>query len=267
MDDEQQLLDIIPLDGSPVGNTTLIRELGWDAATYWDVRNRLVDRGVIEIGRGRGGSVRRRVVEPLVPAPTTSPTTPSLESEPPPAVDQRRPREDTLYQPIARVLEERWVRDRRFESAIVQVTANLGSRATGGKWSRPDIAVATLSTYPYVPGRHFDVVTFEVKPADAINVTAVYEALAHLRAATRAYVLLHVPDPQRAVLDTEIDEVTDVAKKHGVGVITFSDPSNYDTWEELVESERTEPDPQRLNDFLATQFTSEQRERLVRWFR
>lgn len=36
--------------------------------------------------------------------------------------------------------------------------------------------------------------TFEVKPSDAIDVTAVYEVLAHLRSATHAYVIFHVPD-------------------------------------------------------------------------
>jgi hypothetical protein len=78
---------------------------------------------------------------------------------------------------------------------------------------------------------------------------------------------LHVPDDQRATLEGKIDEVAAVAKKHGVGLITVADPGNYDTWEDIVESERAEPEPQRLNDFLATQFTPEQREKLVRWFR
>jgi hypothetical protein len=263
---EQQLLDKIPTDGTGVGNTSLIRDLGWQEQDYWDVRNRLVDRGVLEVGRGRGGSVRRVIttvatVPPSVP-PNATGSSPASEA---PAAG--RAWEGELYEPIAKVLDESWVRERRFESSIVQVTALQGRRLTGGKWSRPDIAIATLSTYPYVPGRHFDVVTFEVKPSDAIDVTAVYEALAHLRSATMAYVMIHVPEDQQAALQEGISEVAAVAKQHGVGLITFADAAKYETWEDLAEAERSKPDPRRLNDFLATQFTAEQHEKLIRWFR
>lgn len=238
---EQQLLLRIPDGGASVSNSRLLRDLGWQEQEYWDVRNRLVDRGVLELGRGRGGSVRRVVA--VASATIIEEVRGATPVAPVEQVLAPRMREEVLYQPLAKVLEERWIRDRRFESSIVQVTALQGRRPTGGKWSRPDIAIATLSTYPYVPGRHFDVVTFEVKPFDAIDVTAVYEALAHLRSATRAYVMLHVPDDQQQTLQGEIDEVAVVAKQHGVGLITFADPASYETWEDLVEAERSEPDP------------------------
>jgi len=51
-----------------------------------------------------------------------------------------------------------------------------------------------VRTYRYLPGKYMEVVTFEVKPFDAIDVKAVYEALAHLRSSTHAYVILHVPN-------------------------------------------------------------------------
>ncbi len=258
---EQTLLSKIPRDGSTRGNRNLRRALGWQEEQYWDVRDSLEDRGLIERGRGKGGSVRRAVSTTSLAAAEESTSTPTVESE------ASRVPESELYEPIAQVLKSDWVKDRRFDKAIVQITAQQGRRSTGGKWSRPDVAVATLSTYTYVPGKHFDVVTFEVKPADMIDVTAVYEALAHLRFATRAYVLLCVPDERDDALQSDIDEVVVVARKQGVGVITVGHPSNYDTWEELVESERFEHDPQRLNEFLTKQFNAEQKEELVRWFR
>jgi hypothetical protein len=263
-DREQELLDQVPTDGTAIGNTRLLRELAWDEGEFWNVRNRLVDRGVLELGRGRGGSVRRvlSVSTVVVPTPGTEPPPPSVQAGEP----EREP-ESTLYPPIARVLDDKWAKDKRVESAIIQITAQQGRRATGGRWTRPDITVATLSTYPYVPGRHFDVVTFEVKPSDAIDVTGVYEALAHLRSATRSYILAHVPTAREDILEDVILEVCAEAKKHGVGVITFEDASDYETWEERVESVRQDPEPRRLNDFLAKQFTQEQLERIVRWFR
>lgn len=262
---EVELLERVPGDGSGIGNGRLLRELGWSEEEFWEVRNRLVDRGVLELGRGRGGSVRR------VDATAATLTTGIHPSEVPapvePHAEPERAPESDLYPPIVKVLSERWVKDKRVESSMVQLTAAQGRRATGGKWTRPDISVATLSTYPYVPGRHFDVITFEVKPSDAIDVTAVYEALAHLRCATRAYVLLHVPDSQADALEEEIIELCAEAKKHGIGVITFADPAQYDTWDERVEPIRREPEPRKLNDFLAKQFSQEQLERLVKWFR
>lgn len=256
-DRQDELLGRVPADGTAIGNTSLLRELRWEEDEYWEVRNRLVDRGILETGRGRGGSVRRVLAGAEVEADAEEGTTETKPTE----------RESDLYEPLKRVLDDQWVKDKRFESWIVQVTAHQGGRQTGGTWSRPDITVGTVSTYPYVPGRHFDVITFEVKPSWGIDVTAVYEALGHLRSATRAYVLLHVPDNTDAGIADRVTEINAEAKRHGVGVITFSEAEDYDTWNELVEPRRTDPEPRKLNDFLATQFTETQRERLVRWFR
>jgi hypothetical protein len=135
------------------------------------------------------------------------------------------------------------------------VTAQQGRRSTGGIWSRPDITSVEVRTFAYVPGKFLEVVTFEVKPAGVINVQAVYEALAHRRAATRAYVLFHVPADLRAQFQEVIDEISEVARAHGVGVVTAEDPGHYETWEERVEAQRVEPDPARLDEFISTQLS------------
>ena len=71
-----------------------------------------------------------------------------------------------------------------------------------------------MTTYVYVPGRHFDVATFEIKAADWIDVTAVYEALAHRRAATRAYVILNVPESQQQL--SQVESLLEQARGCGV---------------------------------------------------
>lgn len=106
--------------------------------------------------------------------------------------------------------------------------------------------------------------TFEIKPAEAWDVTAVYEALAHLRSATHAYVVLHIPDSQAADLTKTVDEVCRVARSHGIGVIVAGGPSNYETWEEHEDAVRHEPDPQLLDDFIAAQLSSDVKERISR---
>ena len=261
------LLRLVPADGESIGNVTLMRTLAWDEETFWEVRNRLVDHGRLELGRGRGGSVRL-VRQP----PSSSGSTMHSPSDCVPAAEikeflQEQATEASLYEPLAVLIRDKWVKDIRVEQAIVHVTGRQGSRQTGGRWSRPDITVATLSTFPYVPGRHFDVITFEVKTSESVDVTAVYEALAHLRSATKAYALFHVPENQLLDLEEQLIEVCGEAKQHGIGVVIVGRCDDYDTWDERVEPVRREPEPRKLNDFLAKQLTDDQRELLLKWFK
>jgi hypothetical protein len=84
-----------------------------------------------------------------------------------------------------------WAQDRLQELLAVEITALQGGAT--GIWSRPDIVTAEVRTLQYVPGKHLEITTFEVKSDHAVNVQAVYEALAHRRAATRSYVLFYIP--------------------------------------------------------------------------
>ena len=197
---EEELLSRLRDLGERAGNVTLLRELGWEEDMYWEVRDILINKGILQLGRGRGGSIRfvsnaaaGGVPQQQPPQPTTA-------------------RESDLYEPIARVLRDRWVRDNRFRDHLVEITARQGARNTGGTWTRPDITLAGMTTFPFVPGKTFDVITFEVKPQEGVDVTAVYEALAHLRTATRAYVVFHVPDGQREPLTEWIDRAAEEAK-------------------------------------------------------
>jgi hypothetical protein len=102
---ESELLKLVPEDGSNIGNVSLIRTLGWPEEQYWDVRNQLLDKGILTTARGRGGSVQRlkqvgdqskSLVEAvnLVEAKTSN-------------------SEYALYDPVAKVLSERWTKDYR----------------------------------------------------------------------------------------------------------------------------------------------------------
>ena len=68
-------------------------------------------------------------------------------------------------------------------------------------------------------------------------------------------------------METEIEEVTAEAKKVGIGFIIADNPQDFDTWEVLLDAERVEPDPVRLNEFIAKQMTDEIKEQVVRWFK
>lgn len=56
-DDELAFLSILSEHGDTCGNITLRRALRWSQTRYDDVRDGLVEKGVIGIGKGQGGSV------------------------------------------------------------------------------------------------------------------------------------------------------------------------------------------------------------------
>jgi len=262
-----QLLDGVP-EVDAITNKALREKLGWGEDAYWYVRNPLIEEGVLEKMPGRGGKVRR---VSLPAAPSVEEVVPSLGSdngEQPPALQTGGyTREEELYVPMRNVISAQWCRDQGFDDFAVEITARQGSRQTGGTWSRPDITVFAHKTYPYVPDHFFEVVTFEVKPSGCANVAAVYEALAHRRAATQAYVVVHIPPDWSEALQTTMNDVISEAKKWSVGVMVAEDPTDFYTWEVCVEAERQTPDPKRLNDFIAQQTSQELKERIARWFK
>lgn len=267
-DDERKLLDVVPADGGTASNQFVQRTLGWSDDVYWPIRDALVDKGVVARGRGRGGTVRRILAVPQVETVTVPiAVTDSGAVDETALVQDAIKRELELYEPMAAVIRGDWARERRAHPLAVEVTALQGRRATGGTWSRPDIVSVEIKTYAYVPGKFLEVVTYEVKPADAIDVQAVYESLAHRRSATHAYVLLHVPEHRIAQLQLAINDVRAVARSHGIGVVTAGDPSNYDTWEELEDAERHEPDPDRLDQFIGTQLSELTKGKIARGLR
>jgi hypothetical protein len=173
-------------------------------------------------------------------------------------------REVELYPAIRDTLETFWAKERQIGPLAMEITAAQGRRITGGRWTRPDLVSVAVRTYCYLPGKYMEVVTFEVKPFDAIDVTAVYEALAHLRSATHAYVIFHVPVEQEETVQETVEETCHVARVHGVGLIVMSDPADFATWEEKEEARRSEPDPQRLDEFIAVQLSQDAHDRIAR---
>lgn len=68
-EDERRFLALVPSTGA-ISNTRLRTELArrhvWDDGRYWETRQRLRQKGLIEVGRGRGGSVRRISIDNVI---------------------------------------------------------------------------------------------------------------------------------------------------------------------------------------------------------
>lgn len=167
---QKSFLRSIPKDGDAISNSALRDELGWSDLRYWNMHARLVASGHIKVGRGQGGTVF---------IPQTSKRTK--------AKTQKRVKEQDLYAGFVKVLEQKakeWV---DAKSPIIEITANQGAKETGGRWSRPDVTMVSISKYIFTKGKVLDVTTFELKLAEALNVSAVYEAVEQSKGAHRSF--------------------------------------------------------------------------------
>ena len=253
--DEDRLLSSVPEDGSPVGNKWLRERLGWDAAQYFGVRDRLVEQKVLSIGRGRGGSVYR--VKPI------SVTKPS--AEPPEPILRRYRKEKDLYKPIEEALRDGWFKTLRHYNYLVQITGAQGKKATGGMWTRPDITVVTMENYAYVPGKFLEVITYEVKPAGNWNVAGVFETASHSRFATQSILLIHAPAGQASVPEEDLERLQKECARFQIGLVLFQDPSSYDTYEFLVDPERKQPNPAETDRFIEQQLSPANKKLISAW--
>lgn len=267
--DEERIklfLQALTRRGGNAGNYAMMKELNLseNEAEYWRIRNKILDRGDITLGRGKGGSVI------LVSRPTTGqPTSDPIETNEGEASDlsEEYKRERSLYAPCLATLQNHWTSQNRLFAFEAQVTALQGRRDTGGVWTRPDITAISLRTFPYWPGKHFDLWTFEIKPRGQFNVLGLFEALSHARSATHSWALYHVDDAFSYDENPDLDRMISEAQRLGIGFITFSDPADFSTWTTHVDSVRQSPDPSLHDELVRLQLSTEIRETLQHWSR
>lgn len=263
-DDKETLLKHVPQNGLSIGNVTLRKQLRWDEERYWQTRDALVDEQKISLGRGKGGSVRR------VEAATVISSGVSIDGPGKGGTEETDEHigEESLYGKIETVLREKWGKEFRLQdSFFVQTTAKQGRHDTGGKWSRPDLIVVSVQSFQNLPGKFVDITTFEVKTHDNFDLTAVYEALAHLRAANRAYLLISRPRHLSDDLEERVESVAEEASRHGIGLIVAHDVTSYAEWHFRVDPQVNQPEPARLDEFLETQVSAENKKQLHRWLK
>lgn len=172
--------------------------------------------------------------------------------------------ERDLYDPIYSSIRDKWAVERGYDRFVCEPSHSKGSAPTGGKFSRPDITLVGVKAYVHLPGRYFEVVTFEVKASYDVNVLGVLEALAHREAAHRSYAIFHVSS--EGFDETEnSDRVESLAEKHGIGLVLAEDPADVNTWEFRVEAKRNEPDPERLDSFIGGLREKANRDEILKW--
>jgi hypothetical protein len=241
------LLSLIPESGESVGNLSLRERLKKAVAAqnnenlteqdYWALRDALIDEGLIEQGRGRGGSVHRTSISIPVRAEPAQPG----------VVTQRTLIETSLYQPFHSAITTGYVQEHRIKRFVSEITAAQGRRATGGRWTRPDLTVVAVRTYQFTPGKRVEVITFEVKPDLDTALEGVFEALAHSAFAHPTYLAVDLSSYSEDE-DLPDDRIYQECGRHGVGYIGFTDPSDYDSFDIVAEARLKEPDPDEVDN-------------------
>lgn len=219
----KELLKKVPQDGAKIGNSSLRAELDWKDDRYWRIRNTLIDYGLLETGKGKGGSVGR-----------ISSTAQGRKDD---------GKEKHIYSAIEKMLYE-WARDQGYTEKKDILITKTAYQKKGGRWTNPDFVAAGFRSLPYIHGNQIDLFSFEIKRGWA-DATSVYEAVAHQRFVNYAYLL--VAEPNESV---DLSTLEDIAYGQGIGLITAKDTKYYDTWEELVSPKRNVPDPFDMNHFI-----------------
>ena len=255
--------------GGKAGNKALRDRLGWSADTdrYWQAHSRAIDSGQVVSGRGKGGSVLLISVDEE--STSEAENADSGQDFAGPTGGIVRVRERDLYSGAFRVIESNWVKSANYDDHRAEITASKGRAATGGKWTRPDISIIATKAYPFLPNRIFDIITFEIKPNGQTTVEGVFEALSHQHFANRAYVIFQLDDTVVAENFAEkmkdADRILGIARKHGVGVIVATSIGDWESWDELVPAKRVSPDPEQANRFIASSFSKESLDQLIKW--
>lgn len=262
---QRKLLELVPADGGAIGNSSLRQELRTafpdDEITnddYWLIRSSLIEDGLVQPGRGKGGSVRKVVHEPV--------QVPQAEAGAAAEGVAAIRAEADLYEPFHNAIRTGYAPANSIRNFISEVTARQGRRATGGKWTRPDLTLLAVRMYTFTPGKRLEVITFEVKESLDVAVEGVFESLAHSVFAHRSYLAVHIPGYQDLEGVAE-DRIIQECERFGVGYIVFDDPSNYDTYEIVVSARLKDPDPAEVDNFIRQQIGLQNQEQIRDWIR
>jgi hypothetical protein len=243
----QKLLQLIPTDGSYVGNTSLSRKSGL-GEEYWNVRKELDQAGLITFGRGRGGSIALQLSAAAPVSVIEAAPSKNLVGD-----------EADLYEPFRKLLNDDWGAAAKESEDFFELRITASPRKwqrDSGQWSRPDLTLVEVTNFEYLPGSNLEVTTFEVKRyADVLNLASVYEAAAHSRWAHYAYLVAEAPEEGVKFTDRFLSEL----QRFRVGLMTLWREKGEWKFNVEGEPERLSPDPKELDSLLKTFFSDAKR--------
>lgn len=150
-------------------------------------------------------------------------------------------------------------------STHIQATHN---KKLSGKWSTPDFTVLCTHKFLYVPTKRLDIVTVEVKHASCnLNVSSVYEALAHTRASSYGILFIYIAPTDMQQLDSISSIIEDIkveCVRFGIGLVTSDYPCDVTSWMYLIPAKEQSPDHRRIDEFIKVAFDKDVRDAITK---
>ncbi len=242
--DEEKVLQVLKEAEGPLSMTEVMRLAGLEGPSYYHASGSLAHDGLINWGAGANGGSMSFAGDTRHQAFEIDFTQPE---EPTVAFNEKLAEKD-LYDGIETSLRDSWrITQGMFNSMLVR-TAHLGKRKTGGRWTRPDFLLICAQGYPHIPGKHMEVIAWEVKPYDEIDIRAVYESLAHHRNGTSANMLLHAKESGNSKkVEENIGIIFKECIRYGIGLIIVPNPSDIKTWQPKLVAEKHATHVSELN--------------------
>lgn len=176
------------------------------------------------------------------------------------------PREHLYYESCELAVRKQWLSERYEHSEFYIENTSSRDAKIVGPWTRPDLTLVSHKKFPCTVGQEFDVVTFEIKRPDSANVLAVFEALSHATAATRAYAVFPLSRKKWRKRSVEqAKRVEDECARHGVGLILVKDVEGDPVVDYIIPAAKREIDHQKCSDFLEAVLSKDGRNRISTW--
>lgn len=174
--------------------------------------------------------------------------------------------EEAYYDVVKSSIEALWIEEKYDKSLFYVENTSRRDSKIEGPWTRPDLTLVSHKKFPWTIGTEFDVVTFEIKRPDSANVLAVFEALSHAAAATRAYVVFPVnAEAWRQANPDQERRVRDECVRHGVGLILVDTSTSPPRAHHLLKAARKEIDHEKCSDFLDAVVSESGKRRISEW--
>jgi hypothetical protein len=174
--------------------------------------------------------------------------------------------ERDLYEPVYNYLVLRFMNRLQPVHGVLRhitaITANTGGNATG-IWSKPDLCIISLSRQKYGLSWQIDLHGFEVKPQGSCSVQSVHEALNHTSLVNFTHLVWHVGDWNESRADCST--ILSRCSHYGVGLITFSAPSDLTSYVLHLPARRHDPSPDAFDEFVETRLSQDDRTKLLSW--
>ncbi len=225
--DKERLMWLLQEKGG-TSNQQVRSVLALSQERYKKVRDELIDAGLVEKFRCRGGGIL------LTADGTKLKAAPNAQS----SVEKER----DLYTPFADALTSE--AEENEECAMVSDTSSLRK---SGKWSNPDITKISIRTFPILRTSKVILTTYELKQWGRWNLEAAFEAASHRNFAHQSYVVL---EWAKDFPIEGLDEIGQACGRFGVGLMTLH--PYYTKWRHVVQFEATPYSPSEdfVEEFL-----------------